>query len=99
MSRILCMNSMRGRNPRTYLLASLILYPRKRCDELKDVSEINLIDSDYKILALVLATHLKEAPTYHLFSSKDAQQGRQVLDMLMMENECVASRYKAKKLV
>lgn len=66
---------------------------------LKDVSEINLIGSDYKILPLVLATHLKEAPTCHLFSYKDAQQGRQVLDMLMMENECVALRYKEKKLV
>lgn len=64
---------------------------------LKDVSEINLIGSDYKILALVLATHLKEAPTYHLFSYKDAQQGRQVLDMLMMENELCSLEIQSKE--
>ena len=55
--------------------------------------------SVYKILAKVLANHLKEVLDQLIFESQNSfVGGRQILDSVLIANECVDSRVKSKIL-
>ena len=78
----------------------IALIPKKNgASNIRDFRPISLVRSVYKILAKVLANHLKEVLDQLISESHNSfVGGRQILDSVLIANECVDSRVKSKIL-
>ena len=88
----------RGRLSKTIGASFIALVPKKsRADCLKDFRPISLLGSTYKILVKVLTTRLQKILPSIISPSQSAfVKGRQILDGVLVANECIHSRYKDK---
>lgn len=83
------------------LVASFVTLIRKKsgADNVRDFRPISLIGSAYKILAKLLANRLRQVLQSIISSTQGAfVMGRQILDGMVIANDCVHSRHKRKLL-
>ena len=75
----------------------LTLIPKKNNDiEVKDFRPTSLVGSVYKLLSKVLANRLRVVLNSHISESQNAfVGGRQILDSVLIANECLDSRLKS----
>lgn len=83
------------------LVASFVTLIRKKsgADKVRDFRPISLIGSAYKILAKLLANRLRQVLQSIISLTQGAfVMGRQILDGMVIANDCVHSRHKRKLL-
>ena len=76
----------------------ITLIPKKNdASNISDFRPISLVGSVYKILARVLANHLRVVLDQLIFENQNSfMGGRQILDLVLIANECVDSRGKSR---
>ena len=75
----------------------IALIPKKNdASNIRDFRPISLVGSVYKILPKVLANHLKMVLDQLIFETQNGfVGGRQILDSVLIANECVDSQVKS----
>lgn len=80
--------------------ASFIVLIAKKAgaENIRDFRPISLIGAIYKVLAKVLASRLQKVLPSLISAAKGAfVHGRQILDGVLIANECIHSRFKTRR--
>ena len=78
--------------------ASFLTLIPKKCNavNIKDFCPISLVDSVYKLLSKVLANKLRAVLNNLISETQNLFGGRQILDSVLIANECLESRLKSR---
>ena len=78
--------------------ASFLTLIPKKCNavNIKDFCPISLVDSVYKLLSKVLANKLRAVLDNLISETQNLFGGRQILDSVLIANECLESRLKSR---
>ena len=78
--------------------ASFLTLIPKKCNavNIKDFCPISLVDSVYKLLSKVLANKLRAVLNNLISETQNLFGGRQILDLVLIANECLESRLKSR---